>query len=110
MTILEALKSKVSYPLPDSFFQSVLIERGLSGGGEFTQEVAKSKEFELAKADLWIALVTASQVQEGNYSISLTDKSSMIKLANTIYRKYGEPEYGESEDAKPTVTNRQDWE
>lgn len=110
MTILEALKSKVSYPLPDNFFQSVLIERCLSGGDEFTMEVAGSKEFDLAKADAWIALVTASQVQEGNYSISLTDKSNMIKLANTIYNKYGEPLYGETGEAKPTVTYCSDWE
>lgn len=110
MTILEALKSKVSYPLPDSFFQSVLIERGLSGEDEFTQSIARSKEFDLAKADVWIALVTASQVQEGNYSISLNDKSNMIKLANTIYRKYGEPEYREADAAKPTVAYRADWE
>jgi len=107
MTILEALKSKVSYPLSDSFFQSVLIERGLSTEGDFTQEVAQSKEFKLCYADALIRMISGVNATEGDYSVSLSDRDNLLKIANTIYSKYGEPEFTE---LRPTVTYREDWE
>lgn len=109
MTILEALKSKVKYPLSESFFQSVLIERGLSGADAFDTSIATGKAFRLCRADCYIGQVDAPQVQEGSFSISLTDKSNFITLANTIYREYGEPEYGKSAEAVPTVSLLEDW-
>lgn len=108
MTILEALKSKVKYPLSEDFFQSVLIERGFSGSEPFDKEVAQSKDFQLCRADCYIGQVDAPQIQEGNLSISLTDKSNFITLANTIYREYGEPEYIKA-DNTPMVTLLEDW-
>ncbi len=109
MTILEALKSKVKYPLSEDFFQSVLIERGLSGGNVFNEEVATGKAFRLCRADCYIGQVDAPQIQEGSVAISLTDKSNFITLANAIYREYGELEYGKSSEAKPKVTPLEDW-
>lgn len=109
MTTLEALKSKVKYPLSEAFFQSVMIERGLTGSEDFTQEIALGKAFQLCRADCLIGQVDAPQIQEGSVSISLTDKSNFIKLANTIYGQYGEPLIGESAAAGPTVTLVEGW-
>lgn len=107
MTVLEALKSKVEYPLKENFFLSVLTERGISPTEVFTTIMAKSKEFRLARADCWIAMVSAPHVVEGDYQVSLTDKSNFITLANAIYREYSEPEYGKAE--RPTVTLVENW-
>lgn len=91
MNILEALKSKVSYPVKDNTLSGILIERGLSDSTEFDQTIATGKAFELAKADLYIYLVSGTNISESGYSVSLTDKSNLMKLASAIYSKYGEP-------------------
>ena len=89
MTNLEAIKSVVAgYPLSENTFNLVLLDRGLSAASEYT---GKSKEFELATADLYKVLVTAVNISEGDYQIGMTDKSNFIKLANAVYLKYDEP-------------------
>lgn len=90
MTIIEALKSLVSYPVSDNTANRILIKRGLTGSTTFDQTIATSQSFELAEADLYKYLVSATNISEGGYAISMTDKSNMIKLASGIYAKYGE--------------------
>jgi hypothetical protein len=34
-------------------------------------------------------------VQEGDYSLSITDKSNFLKMASSLYRKWGEPDLTE---------------
>jgi len=86
MTNLEAIKSTVAgYPLPDNTFIKVLMDRGLSATVEYA---GKSKNFELATADLYMVLVSATNITEGDFSISLTDKGNLAKMAETIYRKW----------------------
>lgn len=91
MTILEALKSLVSYPVSDLTANRILIKRGLTGYSEFSQTVATSKAFELCEADVYTYLVSGNNISEGGYSVSLTDKSNLMKLASAIYSKHGEP-------------------
>lgn len=106
MTVLEALKSKVKYPLTDALFQSILIERNLKAEDNYTQEVSQSNAFKGARADLLIAQIDCPQIQEGGMSISLTDKSNFIDVANTIYAEIGEPLYGQKPQPKITML---DW-
>ena len=104
MTNLEALKSKIAgYPLSDNTFLTALIDRGLEPESEYE---GKSKEFELAMADVYIVLVTGVIISEGGYQISITDKSNFLKMANAIYKKYGEKPYS---DSTPTVTAISPW-
>jgi len=91
MTILEALKSLSSYPISDSTANRILIKRGLTGSTEFSQSIAISKAFELCEADVYTYLVSGTNISEGSYSVSLTDKSNLMKLASAIYSKHGEP-------------------
>lgn len=99
MTVFEALKSKIKYPLSDDLINSIIIERGLIGTDEYTQEVAKSNEFRGARADLLIGQIDCPQIQEGGMSISLTDKSNFITVANSIYAEIGEPQYGKGQSS-----------
>lgn len=85
MTNLEALKAKLNYPLSDNSFILALSDRGLVS----TATYADRKSLELAQADLIYTLVTTPNITEGGYSISLSDKSSLMKLADGIYLKYG---------------------
>lgn len=98
MTTLEAIKSTVAgYPLPDNSFIKVLLDRGLSATAEYS---GKTKAFELATADIYMVLVSVTNIDEGGYKISLTDKSNLMKMANAIFKKWGE-----ETSSNPTVSD-----
>jgi hypothetical protein len=98
MTTLEAIKSTVAgYPLAEGIFQKVLIDRGLTATAEYT---GKSKQFELATADVYTVLVTAANINEGGYQVSVTDKSNFMKMASAIYQKWGD-----SAGSSPTIND-----
>lgn len=90
LTIKQALKTISSYPIAENAIGVVLIERCLKADETFTQEVAKSESYELAKADVLMFLVGAANISEGGYSISVSDVSAMKSQAMSIYRKYGD--------------------
>lgn len=102
MTVLDALKSEVSYPVPADFFERTLIVRGLNGSDEFTQAVALGRSYRLAYADCLKRHITAVNIAESGLSISLQDRDKIAAIANSIYREYGEQEI-ELESAIPTV-------
>jgi hypothetical protein len=85
MTNLEAIKAKLNYPLSENAFILVLFDRGLTSAGIYTS----SQSFDLAYADAITTLVTAPNVTEGGFTVSLTDKTSLLNLADGIYTKYG---------------------
>jgi hypothetical protein len=87
MTNLEAIKGKLSYPLSDNAFILALLDRGLTS----TDTYAKGEAFDLAYADAITILITAPNTSEGGYSVSQSDKKTLLDLPNGIYTKYGEP-------------------
>ena len=89
MTILEAIKESVGYPISNNRAQITLLKRGLTGTDEATQSVLNSKAFELATADLMFWLITTPNISEGGYSISLTDRKTLKDIASGIYSKHG---------------------
>jgi hypothetical protein len=104
MTYLEAIKAKLSYPLSDSnAFILALTDRGLTS----TDTYAAGESFDLAYADLIVVLVTTPNISEGGYSVSLSDRNTLIKIANGIYTKY-EVETPLS-SLKPTATFVNRW-
>lgn len=100
MTNLEAIKGKLNYPLSDNSFILALNDRGLVE----TATYSNCQAFELAYADSIKTLITAPNISEGGYSISLSDKAALIKLANGIYAKYGI-----NSSLNPTATFVQRW-
>lgn len=106
MTILEALQAKVTYPLPVTLFQSLLIDAGLNPEDIYTQEVGCSKCFQLAWAYALLGLVSATNVTEGDYSISLSDRASLIRLINSIFNRWG---VDPIEEKSATVKFLDDW-
>ncbi len=101
MTTRDALKAQVQYPLPQDFFSSVAVKRGLDGDGECTKEMMASPEFKGAVADcLRQVIVYPSSVSEGGVSISKADRDDLLLVANRLYREIGEEPIGE----RPKVT------
>jgi hypothetical protein len=102
MTNLEAIKGKLAYPLSDNAFNLALTDRGLTGTD--TYSIDNRQSLELAYADLCCTLISAPNVSEGGYSVSLSDKTTLSKLANGIYAKYGQ-----SSPLRPTAKFVQRW-
>lgn len=103
MTTLIALKSSVNYPLEDANVEPLLIKRGLDGGADFTSDIANSRAYELAYADVLRFVVTMVNLQQGG-SVTQASVRSLAGTANAIYRKWGESVIGDVADTETTVT------
>lgn len=86
MTNLEALRHSVAIPVSDNALKLILILRSMNSVADFTGE---SREFDLAKADLYVYCITQPNVGEGGYSLSMTEKKELGKLAARLYEKHG---------------------
>lgn len=86
MTNLEALSASCNYPIDTLKLQKILIDRGLSDSVDY---VGLSEAFELAKADLYVLLVTSANISEGDFTVSANEKALLIDLASGIFVKYG---------------------
>ncbi len=104
MTILEAIKEAIGYPISDNRASMTLIKRGLSAASEATQAVLVSKEFELATADLIYWMITTPNISEGGYSLSISDKKTLQQIASGIFSKWGV-----SDPSKPTARFITPW-
>lgn len=91
MDVKTALLLSVSFPLAETQAEVMAVKRGLDLYDLFTKEVADSPEYELTHADILRLLVTQPNVSEGGVSISVSDKATLVSMANSVYRKHGEP-------------------
>lgn len=90
MTILEALKAKVNYPLADNNAEVSLLTRGIADTSEdFTGEIGVSKAFELAYADMLKFVCTMVNLSQGGSVTLPSNHDNMKAIANRIYIKYG---------------------
>ena len=102
MTVREALRKSFPFAVKDGLLDVKAISRGLVLDNEFDQFIALSKSFELVYADVIKTIVMTPNISEGGVSISFSDKSSFVSIANEIYGKYGEPLFGlETPTVKP---------
>lgn len=95
-TILEALKSITSYPVPDGTIRTICTVRGgLDTSMGFTGEVYNTKDYQLALADLMIWISKAPNVSEGGVDFNLTniDRNVMRERAQAIYKDQGDSAY-----------------
>jgi hypothetical protein len=103
MTNLEAIKGKVSYPFSnDNTYILALNDQGLTETDTYV--VGNKQSLELAQANCIVTLLTTPNVSEGGFSLSQTDKATMIKVASGIFAKYGV-----ANPLKPTATFKHIW-
>lgn len=86
--ILNALKSINAYPIPFDTFKGIAEGRGLNIEDEATPEVRRSRDFCLAKADVYAWLVGAPNVtQQGiTYNFTADQQKAFRRQAIAIYR------------------------
>lgn len=102
MKILTALKNAVNYPLSDTNVEAILIARDLDPKDDFEHEVAISKEYKLAYADVLRFVVTMVNLSQGG-SVTQAAVKEMRGTANAIYKGYGEPLIGETGDTQSVI-------
>ncbi len=88
MTNLEAIQAKINHPLPDNSYLLVLSDNGLVSTAQYDPDTDK-KALDLSQADAIYILCTQAHTTEGGYSIKITDRYALLKVADTIYRRYG---------------------
>lgn len=101
MTVLQALKARVNYPMTDMQAMEKLIGRALEPAAEFDSATASGQAFELAYADTLRFVITMVNLSQGG-SITAQNMAGIRETANAIYKKYGETLIGDT--ANPTVT------
>lgn len=86
MTNLEALTATVNYPIDTVKVEKLLIDQKLDATAVYT---GISKEFDLATASMYQLIATSANISEGDMQISVTEKTTFLKLASAIYEKHG---------------------
>lgn len=91
-TILIALKSVSSYPIPSATVEAIGLRRGLTLNEEATERNMLSTHYRLAEADLKLWLSRAPQVSEGGSSFSFSEAERRVlrQEANGVYKEIGE--------------------
>lgn len=100
LTNLQALSASVNYPVEEIKLQKILVDNGLIDTDAYE---GVTRSFELATAALYTLLVTSADISEGDYKISATEKANYMKLASSIYAKYG---VADPTKSSPKISNR----
>lgn len=100
-TVQQALIDEIHYPIAVGYVDNTLIRRGIDPTAECTADILDGSAFMGAVADALVSLVAAPNISEADKSISLSDKDKILKWANLIYTRIGEPEA--AVDDKPAV-------
>ena len=102
-TVIQALISKVHWPIPEEFAETVCIERQLDKDAAFDYAMSQDSKFKGAMADCLYSLAQAINFSEAGKSVgNLTDEQRrlMLRRANALYKDIGEEE---KETGAPTV-------
>lgn len=85
MTVLQALKMTVGYPLNERMLEGIVIDRDLAPDAEYT---GPTREFMLARADIYTALAASPDVTMDGFSLTVADRNLLTALAESLYRRY----------------------
>lgn len=96
--VTETLKGVSAYPVPLRTLWETAEKRGLDLDGEATEDVLKSKPYNLAKADIFLWLSFAPDISQGGQSFSFTDeqRTRLRAQAKALYSEF-EPDGGASQ-------------
>lgn len=97
--ILEALKGINAYPIPLRTIVESALRRGVDIYEELSEEMSRTRGYNLCKADLLMWLSFAPAVSQGGQSYSFTDEQR-LRMRNEAKALYDE--FEEEEGARTT--------
>lgn len=104
ITVCQALKDEIVYPLPLSKVEIIATKRGFEDTDMFSRELSMQNSYKGALADCYYSLLQTISFSEGGMSVgALTDsqRKSVLAMANNLYKEIGEPEV--TDPLSPTV-------
>lgn len=104
MTVIQALKDEIYYPIPIGKVKVIAVRRHLDGDAMFTAEVSETTSYKGALADCYYSLLQAINFSEADKSVgNLSDaqRKAILKRANELYGEIGEKE--KEDPSNPTV-------
>lgn len=102
MTVLQALKISVGYPLDENFLTRIMVDRQLDPQEEYA---GSDEAFLLARADVYMGLAVSPDVMMDGFTLSVADRNLLVSLAEGIYRRY-EPDSLYLSASRNTVQDR----
>lgn len=87
MTNIEYIRGVlgVNYPLDDTFFESILVGKGINPTDEYVAGI----KFDTALIDsLWLMIASAKRISEGGYTVEI-DTNALLKVISWLYNKNG---------------------
>lgn len=105
ITVLDSLKAINRYPVPATFYASVMVARGIEGEAEADADMLTGAAYSLAKADVLIWLSNAPDISQGGQTYGFTDeqRTLMRNEAYALYKEYGD---GATNTPKPTYGHK----
>lgn len=104
MTNLEALQASINQDIKEPALRKALLENALDSDAAYV--VPQEKAFDLSLASVYVFMVTTPNTQEGDYTLSMTDKATLANMAAAIYVKHGLPN---PLKPKPKIRNRSNY-
>ena len=83
MTVLQALRMAVGYPLDETALERIVIDRKLTPEAPYT---GQTPEFMLARADVYMALAVSPDVVMDGFSLTVADRSLLTTLGFSAMR------------------------
>ncbi len=105
ITVLDSLKAVNRYPVPATFYASVMVARGIEEEAKADADILTSAAYNLAKADVLIWLSNAPDISQGGQTYGFTDeqRTLMRNEAYALYKEYGD---GATNTPKPTYGHK----
>ena len=82
MTNLEALQASLIYPVEEAKLKKALFDRELNFLEDYI--ISAKRLMDLTVADILVMLINAPAISEGGFSMSLSDKQSLMKTTCMI--------------------------
>lgn len=92
LTVSQALRSTLLYPINPATVESYLISCGIEGEAQFTQEIAQSADYKRVLAKCYIYYADSPQVSEAGASYNFTDeqRKEFRRKADALLDEIGE--------------------
>lgn len=99
--VKDYLLNMVNFPVEEAAIEAILVKRGLCGDTPYVD--AEKRDIDLCQADLYMWICTTPTKiggdsdsdngwthKDGGFTLSDKDKRQFTRLANAIYKTYGE--------------------
>lgn len=105
MTLFEALRVTINFPLPKQALELALTKAVLNAETTYSKDYEKG--IDLCAAGLLYVLLTTGDVKEGGYALTMPSEAKIKTAYSFLVNKWGEPDL--LAEKEPTITGLSIW-